>query len=76
MMLRNQFTPSDWYWAAADGRIYSSARNSLVSSNDPGYLAFVATRGSATPWPADTNGKQTMASLQDLLSHYGRTALP
>lgn len=69
------FNPQNWYWAAKDGRIYSSARNALVYSYDSAYLAFVATNGGATPWPVDTTGQPTAAALQAVMSQYG-IALP
>lgn len=67
------FTPLSWYWKATDGRIYSSASNSLVYIYDSGYLSFVAIQGGATPWPVDISGKQTTFSLQAVMSQYGIT---
>lgn len=69
-------TPSatNSYWAASDGvRIYSSARNVLVYPYDFGLLAFIAQYGKPIPWPIDTNGKQTTASLQAVMTQYGIT---
>ena len=68
------FTPQDWYWKADDNRTYSSLRNKLVYTYDPGYLAFLAGQGGATPWPRDTSGAQTNAALQAVLLTYGITA--
>jgi hypothetical protein len=67
------YNPLDWYWLATDGRIYASARNKLVYPYDTAYLAFIATNGGVTPWPIDTNGKQTTASMQAVMSLYGIT---
>jgi hypothetical protein len=64
------FKPQDWYWLAKDGRIYSSARNQVVSRTDAGYRAFVAQIGAATPWPVDNKGQQSSVALQELLSFY------
>lgn len=66
--------PTDRYWKADDGRIYSSAKNAMVYSNDPGYVAFVAMcNGGCTPWPTDIDGQQTTAALQAVVSQYGIT---
>jgi hypothetical protein len=65
--------PLNWYWTALDGRIYSSAKNSLVYPYDAGFLAFVAANGGSTPWPIDTNGQQTTAALQAVLTPHNIT---
>ena len=62
--------PLNWYWKAKDGRIYSSAKNALVYSYDSAYLAFVATNGGTTPWPTDTNGVQSTAAMQAIMTPY------
>jgi hypothetical protein len=67
------FTPNDWFWSASDGRIYSSASNSLVYAYDSRYLAFVAQWGGCTPWPTDDAGQQTAAALAAVVSQYGIT---
>lgn len=72
-MSKSLYSPTDWYWRADDGRIYSSRRNALVYAYDSGYLDFVAQRGGATPWPRDAAGQQTTAALQDVMSQYGIT---
>lgn len=69
------FNPNDWYWISTDQRVYSSKRNALVYLYDPGYLAFVAKFGAATPWPKDINGNQTNQALQDALAAYGITVV-
>jgi hypothetical protein len=71
------FNPADWYWLASDGRVYSSKRNALVYSYDSPYMAFVAAKGAASPWPVDANGQQTTAALGAVLAAYGITiAIP
>ena len=70
------FNPADWYWIAKTGRTYSSARNAFVYPYDFAYLAFVAKNGAASPWPIDASGQQTSASLVEVLSFYGITAVP
>ncbi|WP_316234957.1 MULTISPECIES: DUF4376 domain-containing protein [unclassified Bradyrhizobium] len=66
-----RFIPSDWYWLASDGRIWSSRAGSLVSPGDANYVAWLAAGNAATPWPADLAGAQTTAALQKVLSPYG-----
>lgn len=68
--LLSSYNPLNSYWIAQDGRIYSSKKNALVYYYDPGYVAFVATYGAAYPWPVDANGKQTTASMQQVMSQY------
>ena len=61
--------PSDWYWIADDGRVYSSARQVVVDTNDAGYIAWSqSTR--PTVWPRDLDGNQTDDALQDVLTPY------
>jgi hypothetical protein len=54
---------NNWYWLANDGRIYSAARNALITPDDTGYQQFCA-YALPSPWPTDANGNQTTASLQ------------
>ncbi|WP_024516867.1 hypothetical protein [Bradyrhizobium sp. Tv2a-2] len=61
--------PSDWYWAAKDGRIYSSRRDAFVYYADPAFEA-----GNSSPWPTDATGKQTNAALLAVLQFYGLTS--
>lgn len=63
----------DWYWLAADGRLYSSAASALVEENAPAYLDWRARLPGAapTPWPLDAAGEQTDAALQAVLEPYG-----
>jgi hypothetical protein len=61
--------PTNWYWLADDGRLFSSASETLVAADDPAYVAWDATYD-ATPWPVDDAGNQTNASLQAVLTPY------
>lgn len=62
--------PSDWYWKADDGRVYSSAAQSLVEE-DISHLMDGVTR-----WPSDDDGNQTDAALEDVLHVHGLTLQP
>ena len=64
------FTPQDWYWLADDGRVFTSARQAVVTADDPAYVAFKA-GANPTAWPRDEAGAQTAAALQDVLTPYG-----
>ncbi|MFG1429163.1 DUF4376 domain-containing protein [Roseixanthobacter glucoisosaccharinicivorans] len=64
------FAPSDWYWIADDGRIYSSARQITVAESDSDYVSWTE-KSRATRWPCDEDGHQTDSSLAEVLSTYG-----
>mgnify|MGYP005810366247 CR=1 FL=1 len=70
----SSFTPSDWYWRASDGRVFSSARQLVVSSADSAYAAWQVAGNSATAWPKDSEGNETTAALQEVLAPYSRFA--
>jgi hypothetical protein len=76
MFAPQTFTPANWYWIARNGSIYSSARNTLVTSWDPAYVAFVAQNGGTTPWPNDSSGNQTSAAMAAILSMYNIFVTP
>ena len=65
------YEPSKWYWLADDGRIFSSAQQSIVAADDAGYVAWREAGGSPTSWPRDASGAQTSDALQDVLAPYG-----
>lgn len=65
------FSAIDWYWLAADGRLYSSASQSLVQADDSAYQAWIAAGNGPTAWPKDGGGFQTIAALQAVLAPYG-----
>lgn len=62
--------PSDWYWLAEDGRIYSSARQQLVKADDEQYVNWSENNG-PTNWPRDDAGNQTAAALHEVVGAYG-----
>jgi hypothetical protein len=64
------YDPLNWYWLADDGRIYSSATQTIIDNTDANYTAWVNAGGIATVWPRDGSGNQTNASLQDVLTPY------
>jgi hypothetical protein len=59
--------PRDWYWRRDDGRFFSSARAILVSETDPDLIDWIAAGSQPTRWPADDEGGQTDAALQEVL---------
>ncbi|WP_316189388.1 hypothetical protein [Bradyrhizobium sp. SZCCHNS1054] len=63
--------PSDWYWIASNGNVYSSARQLVVTAEDAAYVAWLAAGNIPTIWPKDDSGGQTIAALQDVLTTYG-----
>lgn len=65
------YTPMDWYWLAEDGRVFSSARSTLVSSDDAGFSAWKQDGTEPSRWPADDQGNQTTSGLQAVLTPYG-----
>ena len=65
--------PTNWYWLADDGRLFSSKSQTIVAADDPAYVAWDVTYN-ATRWPADDAGAQTDASLQAVLEPMGMFA--
>lgn len=61
---------SNWYWRAEDGRIFSSAQQSMVAPDDEGWLAAEAD-GRYTLWPRDEAGEQTDSALQWVFDNAG-----
>lgn len=62
-----------WFWLADDGRVYGSAENTIGTADDAAYKDFIAEGSSATIWPRDDTGQQTLASLQDVVGAFGIT---
>lgn len=58
----SNYDPYNWFWKADDGRIYSSAVQALVGTND---------KDRTNVWPRDEANNQTDASLQEVLAPYG-----
>ncbi len=65
------FTPHDWFWEAADGRVFASAREIVTDRDD---AAFRAAPERVTPWPRSDSGAQTKAALQAVLTPFSITA--
>ena len=65
------YTPHDWYWRAADGRIWSSAAGAIVPDETPAFEAWRDAGNQPTPWPRATTGVESAAALRDVLAPYG-----
>nr|WP_278434127.1 hypothetical protein [Brucella anthropi] len=63
--------PFNWYWQADDGRVYSSANQSLVPKSYQAFKNWIAEGNKPTRWPVDDNGDQTDAELSMVLKPYG-----
>lgn len=61
----------DHYWLADDGRLYSSAKQLMVSAADAGYVAWTGAGNVASAWPRDLAGEQTIEEMQNLLTPWG-----
>jgi hypothetical protein len=68
-----RYNPNNWYWKAADGRIFSSAAQAIVPADHGPYLTWLQAN-TPTQWPRDDEGNQTSASLQEVLAPYGMFA--
>ncbi|MFC3074702.1 hypothetical protein [Shinella pollutisoli] len=64
------YNPRDWYWLADDGRLYSSAAQALLDSDEPAYMEW-SQEHRPTRWPIDGEGEQTDAALTEVLAPYG-----
>lgn len=63
--------PFNWYWQADDGRVYSSAEQSLFTKSHQAFKDWLAGGNKPTQWPRDDNGAQTDAELSKVLKPYG-----
>lgn len=70
------FLPTNWYWLADDGRIYSSARQAIINEKDENFVAWQKAGYLTTPWPKDAEGKETEAALSAVLEPYGVRLFP
>jgi hypothetical protein len=66
------YDPRDWYWHAEDGRIYSSARQVVITDSDPTYAEWIRIGYVSTSWPRDLEGKQTDDALREVLTPIGK----
>jgi len=70
-MMKN-YTPLNWYWLDDAGkRVYASARQTIVSTDDTDYKAFIADGTKPTAWPRDASGKVSDAEMRAVLAPYG-----
>lgn len=70
-MMPMSIAPANHYWIRDDGVIYASASQSIIASEDGAFAAWKAAGNRPTRWPVDTDGVQTVAALQDVLTPYG-----
>lgn len=63
--------PENWYWQSDDGRVYSSAIQSVVPKTYNAFKDWLADGNQPTRWPVDDNGEQTDAELSKVLKPYG-----
>ena len=71
-----QYTPTNWYWIAENGRIYSSAKQAIITSNDDDFLKWQASGYLPTPWPKDALGQQSDAALAEVIEPFGLKLFP
>lgn len=65
------YDPFNWFWKAEDGRIYSSARQHVVGSDDLSYVEFLDNGGTPTVWPRNDDGEQTITAMLAVVEPYG-----
>ena len=70
------YTPLNWYWRAEDGRIYSSAKQAIITEKDKDFVAWQQSGNWPTPWPKDDEGKETDEALVEVLAPYGLRLFP
>ena len=70
------YVPTNWYWLASDGRVYSSEKQAIVDSADKEYSAWQAAGNPPTPWPKNDAGEETDEALADVLANYGLKMFP
>ena len=71
------FVPQNWYWAGSDGgRIYSSAKQAIINKNDKEFLTWQADGNRTTPWPKNSEGKETDEALAEVLAGHGLRMFP
>ncbi|CAM1655825.1 unnamed protein product [Bartonella choladocola] len=70
------YVPTNWYWFASDGRVYSSAKQAIVAENDKDYSAWQEAGNPQTPWPKNEDGEETEEALAAVLANYGLKMFP
>ncbi len=71
-----QYTPTNWYWIAENGRIYSSAKQAIITSKDDAFIKWQASGYLPTPWPKDAQGQQSDAALAEVIEPFGLKLFP
>lgn len=71
------FFAENWFWITVDGaRIYSSAKHAIVGKDDKDFAAWKAAGNLPTPWPKNSDGKETDEALAEVLAGYGLRMFP
>ena len=71
-----QYTPTNWYWIAENGRIYSSAKQAIINSKDDAFIKWQASGYLPTPWPKDAQGQQSDSALAEVIAPFGLKLFP
>lgn len=74
MITMQYLYPTNWYWRASSGKVWGSANQSIVSADDPAYVAWLVGGGVPTAWPKDDAGAQTTAALHQVVTQFGMYA--
>ena len=59
-----KYTPRDWCFQLADGRVWSTAQAAFVSGNDAQEWMLSRGMSSLPPSPVDTSGERSVAGLR------------
>lgn len=70
------FNVNNWYWLSSDGRVYSSAKQSIIDEKDKDFSAWKAAGYPPTPWPKNDAGEETDGALAEVLASYGLKMFP
>ncbi|KAB7788055.1 hypothetical protein [Methylorubrum populi] len=62
------YNVADWYWRAADGRLFGSKASKEVPEDDPAFAAWTEAGGIPTVWPRDEEDEQTQEALDAVLA--------
>ena len=71
------FLAENWYWSGSDGnRIYSSSKQAVINKDDKDFAAWKAAGNLPTPWPKNSDGKETDEALAAVLANHGLKMFP
>ena len=70
------FDAKNWYWLGSSGRVYSSAKQSIIDEKDKDFSAWQAAGNSPTPWPKNADGNETDEALAAVLVANGLQMFP